>query len=205
VPTPVAGETLAESNAFWEYWTDYPASGVVFEAQSLEENVAIADLVVRGHITDVYVGEYWVGGTPVVYVTLAISEVLTGSPISRTPGFVEVGLGTGPEVTAHDRRRLPQHDSVWFLLYELNLGARPPGLNSDIAPFAYLPTNDLQGVLRNIDGEVKIIKPHWTKTIPDMGPGYFPLSLQGTSFDRLVERVREIARSMPEAAPTASP
>lgn len=177
----------------------------MFEAQSLEENVAIAHLVVRAHITDVYVGEYWTGGTPLVYVTLAISEVLKGSPISRTSGFVEVGLGTGPVVTDDDRTRLPQHDGVWFLIHEMELGPRPPGLDSDIAPFAYLPTNDLQGVLRNIHGQVKIIKPHWTKTIPYMGPGYFPLSLQDTAFDRLVEQVRQIARSMWEAAPSPSP
>lgn len=34
-----------------------------------------------------------------------------------------------------------------------------------------------------------------------MGLGYFPLPLQDTSFDRLVERVREIAAQLDSRAP----
>lgn len=211
LPTPVPGEMLAESDAFWNYWSDFPYDGPSFKADSLEENVGLAHLVIRGHITDLYIGEDWqlseeVGTVQLGYVRVAISEVLKGNPVSRDPGFVEVYLGrVSPETVDDLRESLPQHENVWFLMHDVTVRPRTPPNDSEIAPFAYFPSNDLQGVLRNIDGEVKIIKPAWTAEIPAMGPSHFPLTLQDTSFEELVQQVREIAETAPEVTPITTP
>jgi hypothetical protein len=211
--TPIPGETLAESDKFWNEWASEPYVGLVFQAKSLDDNVRLADLVVRGHITDIYVGEYWQWEnisesppTPLVYVSVAISEVLQGTPVSRVPGFVEVTLGPGTTERVDDlRARLPQHDNIWFLKYDLALRPRPSINNTEIAPSSYLPSNDLQGVLREVGGELRVIKPEWYDENPYLGPNHFPLPLQGTSFDRLVDDVRAIGETMPDPTPVASP
>jgi hypothetical protein len=191
VPTPVGGESLAESDHFWNQWADYPRGFEVFQTDSLLENFNTASLVVRGHITDIYPGEYWEVNRPVAYVTVAVSEVLKGEPISRTPGFVEVGLGTtSDEVIASQRMRLPQHDNIWFLLRDLDLSPRDPGHDTEISEFAYLPTNDLQGVMRDIDGMVKLVRPSWTNQT--MGVNHFPVPFQDTRFKDLVQELREM-------------
>lgn len=102
------------------------------------------------------------------------------------------------------RANLPQHDNVWFLLHDETVRPRTPPNESEIAPFAYFPLNDLQGVLRNINGKVRVIKPEWNREIPQMGPGHFPLALQNTSFEGLVQRVRQIGKTAPDTTPVAS-
>jgi len=202
---------LAESEAFWDYWSDYPFDGPIFQAGSLDENVGLAHLVIRGHITDLYIGEEWqlaeeLEKVQVAYVTVTISEVLKGEAVSRNLGFVEVQLGRASTETVDELREgLPQHENVWFLMHDETVRPRTPPNNSDIAPFSYFPSNDLQGVLRNIDGEVRVIKPAWTEEIPAMGPNHFPLRLQGTSFDDFVQQVRDIAETTPQVTPVASP
>ena len=104
---------------------------------------------------------------------------------------MEVGLGSAdPEMLAELGRRLPQHDNVWFLLRDVDLGPRDPANDSEIAEFAYLPTNDLQGVLRDIDGHVQVIKPQWIEK--NVTGDHFPLPLQRASFDDLVESIRQL-------------
>lgn len=203
VPTPVAGERLAESDAFWDTWSDFPFDGTTPEADSLQDDVDLAHLVVRGHITDIYIGEEWLlapeaGTAQLAYARVAIGEVLKGTPASRNPGFVEVYLGHSSASYLDELRAdLPQHDSVWFLLHDVTVRPRTPANESEIAPFAYFPLNDLQGVLRNINGKVKIIHPDWTEEIPAMGPNHFPLALQNASFEGLVQRLREIGETAP--------
>jgi len=198
IATPDGSATRRESDAFWNYWADEPHAWLTHQAASLEDNVGLAHLVVRGHMTDVYVGEMWDMGmgpaVPITYVRVAIGEVLKGSPISRTDGFVEVGLGTvSNEVLDDLRARLPQHDNVWFLMSDEALSPRSPANETEIAPYAYVPSNDLQGVLRSIDGRVRVIKPAWIETF--LGEDHFPLLLQGTNFAELVEEVRETSKT----------
>jgi hypothetical protein len=166
-------------------------------ADSLQENIVIAHLVIRGHITELHIGETFdlgaeLGKVQVAYAKVAIAEVLKGSPVSREPGFVEVQLGrTSLETVDKLSGKLPQHDNVWFLMHVETIRPRTPPTDSEIAPFAYFPSNDLQGVLRDIDGRVKVIKPEWTEKIAVLGRGHFPLPHQGTSFEDLVDQVRQ--------------
>lgn len=81
---------LAESDAFWHTWSDFPFDGTTPEAESLQGAIGLAHLVVRGHITDVYIGEGWLlapelGGVQVAYAKVALSEVLQGTPVARNP------------------------------------------------------------------------------------------------------------------------
>lgn len=203
LPTPVPGESLAESDAFWDHWAVFPHFGELpLQATSLAENVELAHLVIRGHIIDVYVGEVIEGDDPdlppnteVAYVTVAIGEVLKGAPVSRTPGYVEVQLGYSPPQLDSIQASLPQHDALWFLMHDVTIRPRPPEHDSEIAPFTYFGSNDLQGVMRNVDGEVRVIKPEWIEEVFDAS--FFPLPLEGTSFDEVVEQVRGIAEEAP--------
>lgn len=197
LPTPVPGESLAESDDFWDHWAVFPHFKPPFLATSVAENVEFAHLVIRGHIVDVYIGEEIEYSDPdlppsqaVAYVTVAIGEVLKGAPVSRTPGYVEVQLGYSPPELDGIRANLPQHDALWFLMHEETIRPRPPEHDSEIAPFAYFGSNDLQGVIRNVDGDVRVIKPNWIKRV--FGKDFFPLPLEGTSFDDLVDQVRGI-------------
>ena len=97
---------------------------------------------------------------------------------------------TGDVVIDQHRTRLPQHDNIWFLLRDLDLSPRDPGHDTEISEFAYLPTNDLQGVFRDLDGKVKLVRPSWTNQT--MGVGHFPVPLQDTSFHDLVRQLREM-------------
>jgi hypothetical protein len=188
--TPVPGETLAKSNAFWNYWADPPFPRPRPDATSIRDAVDLSDLVIRGHIVDIYIGEYWTTGgrhVPEVYVKVQINELFKGSPVSRTQGYVEIALGSlDPAGVDGLRIALPQHDNVWFLKYEPG-----PATRSEIAPYEYIPLNDQQGVLRDINGKVRLVKPQYL--IDSLGPDAFPLPLEGTSFDTLVEQLRTIA------------
>ena len=196
VPSPVPNETLGESDAFWEFWSDYPFDGPVNKVDSLAENVALAHLVVRGHITDLYVGEQFnmadqYEPLDLGYVRIAVSEVLKGEPRWRNPGFVEVYVG---RLTQQRRDalegKLPQHDAVWFLMHEITVQPRSSANETEIAPYAYLMTNDLQAVFRDIEGKVRVIHPDWTEEIPQMGPAHFPLELEGSDFLQLVTDIK---------------
>jgi hypothetical protein len=188
--TPVPGETLAESNAFWNDWADPPFGRPRPDATSIRDAVDLSDLVIRGHIVDIYIGEYWTTGgrhVPEVYVKVQINELFKGSPVSRTQGYVEIGLGSlDPAGVDGLRIALPQHDNVWFLKYEPG-----PATRSEIAPYEYIPLNGQQGVLRDINGKVRLVKPQYL--IDSLGPDAFPLPLEGTSFDSLIEQLRAIA------------
>jgi hypothetical protein len=201
----LADETLAESDAFWEHWADIPHPEPVRNATSLEEDFGYVDLVVRGHVTDLYIGEYWLMGegeprVPLVYAQVALSEVFKGNPVSRIPGYVEVGLGSLDTVDEL-RANLPQHDNIWFLIHTPNIRPRDAANESEIAPFEYIPTNDQQGVFRGIAGKVKVIKPEFTEQT--LGADHFPLPLQNMSFDELVAQIRSLAQTLPEVTPLA--
>lgn len=191
--TPAQNDAVAESDTFWRVWVQTPHGEPAFNAGSLAENLRQADLVVRGRITDVYVGEYWDGWEPIVYATVALDEVLKGEPLSRTPGFVEVGLGILYDESLLERLPTPTHDNVWFLLHEESRWPRERPNKSDIAPFAYLRVNEQQGVLRNIDGRVKAVEPYWIERA--LGPDHFPLPLEDADYSELVEKLRDVAQT----------
>lgn len=67
----------------------------------------------------------------------------------------------------------------------------------------YFATNDYQGVLRNINGAVRVIG---TQELIDVyGPDHFPLPLEGTDFELVVDQVRLLAQTLPETTPLVVP
>lgn len=163
-PTPVIDEALAESDQFWATWLEPIHFGLTDDVASLADATAQAHLVVRGRITDLYIGEYWqmeVRDEPLAlaYVSVEIQEVLKGEPVSRTLGTVEVQIGeAGPDLEEL-RAALPAHDHLWFLMFEPDMRPRVPPNETEIAPFVYFATNEYQGVLRGINGVVRVNGP----------------------------------------------
>ncbi len=210
-PTPAINDALALSDGFWNRWVGPPNPGVLeeFEADSLADLSRRVDLIIRGRVTDIYVGEYWRTGPedrpfPLVYLRVEIEEVLKGEPVSRSAGYVEVLLGSaGPEEVEDYQARQPAEDMLWFLMYGPDWDERvfEPQRSSELAPYAYFVFNFWQGILRDINAEVHVMQPDSMAT--DLGDDFFPLPLSGTEFEKVVEQVRALARSMPEASTTA--
>ncbi|CAN5769617.1 hypothetical protein BH24CHL5_BH24CHL5_04590 [soil metagenome] len=207
--TPAVDEALAASDGFWNRWVDPPRL-FQFEAESLADVTRQADLIIRGRVTDLYIGEYWRGRpeekpSPVVYVRVQISDVLQGEPVSRTPGYVEIQLGSpaGPEEVEDYRARVPAEDSLWFLMYGPNFKERTlePQRSSELAKFVYIRFNHYQGMLRDIDGLIRVVRPDFVALYG--GDKFFPLPLDGTDFEEVVDQVRDLVRSTPEASATA--
>jgi len=206
-PTPFDNRLLAESDLFWERWRVPIHVYLPHEATSLAEEFRIADLVVRGRIADLYIGEYWRGSRdeepyPLAYIKIEVEEILKGEPASRTPGAVEVQIGVARADLEDIRARLPDHDNLWFLNGPEGYEGRDlaPQNESEIAPFAYVTTNDYQGVLREINGTVKLVQPEALAEL--FGPDHFPLPLDGTSFQLVLADVRTLAQ-LAEATPLA--
>ena len=154
-----------------------------------------AHLVIRGRVTEVYVGEEWIIANdeppvPLAYARIAIDEILNGEPVSRSEGSVEVQLTFVSDAwVPPDAARLPAHESVFFLMHEARdrqqRGAEPR--RSEVAPFAYfVPTP--QAVLRNIGGQVAVVQRPFLEA--HYGPTGFPLRLQGADFAELNQYLR---------------
>jgi hypothetical protein len=180
VPTPsvapshVAGRDA--SNRFWNDWYDTCWFGAFPVPNSLREMVASSDVVLRGPIADLFEGgpPMW----PVAYAAVEPLEVLKGDPVLRAGGTVAVGIGRPHGSLAEIRSQLPDHDNLWFM-------------KRDGQTDRYYPTDYVQiSVLRDIDGEVRVI---WPRAIRDaMSGDHYPLPLEGTDFEELVQRVRDL-------------
>lgn len=193
---PVPGPP-ADSEAFWERFTVFEsplALDVKFE--SLAELSARSDLIVRGRIADLFVGEEWVfaegePAVPLVYVTVAIDDVLKGAPVSRNSGRVEIlmyPVETGFDPAAHPP---PSEEYVWFLIYEptWRIGLGKPPVTSAIGPFAYFRPNFHQSVFRNQDGAVAV--PLLDQIKGAYGDNTFPVVLDGADFDVFLSNILE--------------
>jgi hypothetical protein len=202
-PEP-SDDALARSDSFWDEWMQEPPPlGLPFDSDSLSQNARRADLVVRGPITDLYIGEYWARESgdpwPLAYITVRVDEVFKGEPASRTPGYVEVQVGVaGPDIE-EIRARLPGHDNVWFLMYDWPRRDTPAQRSPEIARFTYVLKGLYQGVLRDIRGEVTMLEA--ASYAQAYGSDKFPLPLEGTSFEDLVQQVRDVAQAQPTEAP----
>ncbi len=200
-PTPVSAE-LARSNLFWEPYVQFESRTFLdFDFASLADVTDEADLIIRGHMTKLYIGEHWVfneedAPVPLSYMTIQIDEVLKGVPVSLTPGFVEMmyeypdpGWAPPPPET------LPAGENLWFLKYDAaywQLRGLPPR-QSAIAPFAYFLPNHDQTVLRKIDGHVSVIRAADLAEI--FGEDLFPVPLDGQNYEALVEQLRELVQA----------
>jgi len=197
--TPDPDSQLVESDEFWAQWLDPIGFELPHDATSLVHAVAQADLIVRGHIQEVYVGEYWRDSAdeppfPLAYALVEVGEVLKGEPESRTPDVVEVQLGRLASESDLERINdlVPDHDNMWFLMYGPNHGTRrlEPQKSAAIAPFEYFLGNEYQGVLREIGGQIRVVG--GAELLSDYGPDHYPLPLEGGDFEGLVEEIRSL-------------
>jgi hypothetical protein len=209
LPPPSFAAGLEASDAFWNHWFVDCWFGAGDLTGSLAEAYANADIVIRGRIVDLYIGEYWRMmaeddfSYPLAYLKVQVDEVLKGTPAARTPGFVEVQIGHAFDAMNSLRAQLPDHEHLWFLTWDGHYD-RGPLNQSEIAPYAYFaPDYQLPTILRNVDGKVEVIKPEMLKRA--YGRDQYPLALDGTSFDKLVEKVQEMgnARVTSPAPPAA--
>jgi hypothetical protein len=178
-PTPRGTDdgALETSNRYWSYWFEscfFGAPGHV--VQSLREIVETSDIVLVGRITDSK--QRRVGNWDMTVVSVAINELLKGSPVTTRAGSVQVGTifespsGTNPH-------EIPDHANLWFL-----------SLDDDDPAIYFMTDYDQLSLLRNIDGVVRVIHPRLITRA--YSAQQFPVPLEGTSFDALIERVREV-------------
>jgi len=192
---------LAASNVFWANFTEPIRGEFSFDAKSLAQATEQADIIVRGTMSELYVGELWTiddFSYPLHYVKVRVSELLKGELHAREDGYVEVQMGTVDEERFDAlRTSVPQHDGLWFLMYEPDWAGRgdSPMASAEIAPYAYFLTNEYQGMLRDIDGSVRLVQPDDLERV--FGSDYFPLDLEGASFAEVVEETRELLANQP--------
>jgi hypothetical protein len=169
--------------------------------ETVRDTTELADLVVVGSITEIYIGEQWVGspdepGMPFAYVAVEIHEVLKGQPVSRADGLVEVQFGfayDSGEFESIASGPMPSGEYVWFLVHEAS-SREERGLaprDSDVAPFAYFIPNEVQGVVLNADGIAEIVLADRFESF--WGTERFPMTIRGQSFEAVVEEIRGIA------------
>lgn len=190
---------LADLKQADEFWAPFvflgPPEGLDFRFGSVDDLTHTVDLVVRGRISDVYVGERWTfiegfPAEPLAYASVAVEEVLKGDPVSRTPGFIEVQLA--PISDSFDLRSnpLPTEEYIWFLVYEPDwraaIGRKP--VDSDIAPFAYFRPNHHQAVIRSDGGFVSA--PLIENIEGAYGSAGFPVDREAQLFASLVAEIR---------------
>jgi hypothetical protein len=195
LPSPSSVSGLAASDRFWDQWVETECwFGIDPLPSSLAEIVRDADLVVRGPIVDLYIGEYWRGDAHgpshgLAYAKVAIEELLKGDPVSREAGFVEVQMGYAPDDLDDLRAKLPAHDHLWFLGYE-DPDTRGEFNQSEMVGFVYYAPKDYETVFREINGVVEILAPGPIREV--YGKDEFLLTLDGTDFEELVDQVREL-------------
>jgi hypothetical protein len=154
-----------------------------------------ADLVVRGVLADSHQGlRYRLGGvystSPPVETTFAviqIIEVLKGSPVSQTPGQIEVADLGWPGMTATD---IPSGEFLIFLYndssWRSRLGENP---NPDQqTQYHYVRPNPFQTTFRDVNGTIVLVPgpKGWQNAF-----GPFPSQLDGTPYAQAVEMVRQ--------------
>jgi hypothetical protein len=186
LPPPEFVDGLEASNAFWEQFYDTCWFGAFPDevSSSLAEITRDSDLVVRGRIVDIVPR-----GTN-GFAVVAITELLKGEPLSREPGTVEIRMSRGPDVDLL-RSKIPAHDVIWFALHESTLD---PDRASAPTSYRYYATDYPQmSILRDINGKVQVIMPNAIESA--LGRDHYPVPLDGTRFEALVERVRDMADS----------
>jgi hypothetical protein len=149
--------------------------------RSLREVYDEADIVLTGRMVDLRARSLMGGDTVAIYAVISPTEVIRGGPALRngTTETLPVLIGWKTmSVFEQLRSRIPDHDHLWFI-YGGTAGH-------------YGTVNDSRvAVLREINGTVRVIEP---RSITERyGSDHYPVTLEGTSFEELLDRVREIA------------
>jgi hypothetical protein len=173
-------EGRAASDRFWSNFYDTCFFGAFEISSSLSEITSESDLVVRGTIPDLSV-IHREGFFSVEHVTLQVSEVLKGTGQADPGDILEIRVRGGYGVDDL-RAMIPAHDHLWFLE------------DSEDFPGSYYSTDYEQvSVLRGIDGVVQVIMPNAIANA--FSRDQYPIPLDGTSFEELLQRVRDLVTS----------
>jgi hypothetical protein len=149
---------------------------------------------VRGSIVDLYLSE-WVfndiePAVPLVYATVAISEVIKGQPVSRIDGRVEVQMTVIGEPERLLAQPLPTDEYLWFLLYtptyRAELDEPPPTSEGD--RLTYFRPNNHQAVLRIAGGVVDVMQVETLRQA--YGRDSFPANVHGQPLDDVLGTIR---------------
>ncbi len=203
-PTPISASVDVEAHdQFWDPFVDFgPPIGLPYGLKTVADANELAHVVVVGQISDLYIGEQWIGSPdadpqPLAYVTVTVSEVLKGEPVSMTDGAVEVQFGFGFNEDDFERVAsgpMPSGDYIWFLIHEATHreeGGRPPR-DSEIAPFAYFIPNEVQGVVLDADGLIEV--PLHDRFEGSWGTEKFPMSIRGQDVADVLEQIRQLSQ-----------
>ena len=204
---PVSQDDLIGEDSSDEFWGRFmgfePTTMSWYDYRTLPEMTGSVDLIIRGRIIDLYIGEERrlneiEPPISIAYVGVSVDEVLKGEPVVRSPGRVEVLFSpVGDDFDAGDYAR-PSEEYVWFLnhLPTRRDASGRPQFTSDIAPFSYFRPNSRQTVLRNTAGFVDVVLSE--KIGLAYGEDAFPLELDGMS---VAELSAQIANALPLEPP----
>jgi hypothetical protein len=127
----------------------------------------------------------------VAFASFEIIEVLKGSPVSTTPGRIEVRLFPPGSEWETIQANVPEDDYLLFLYNEADWRAATgrPSIDPELEAMTYFRPND-QALLREIDGSVSTIK--FYRTACEHGLDRFPLTVEGVPFEDLLQEVRDL-------------
>ena len=179
----------ASANLFWNAVT--PEGEYSHEYDTLGSIVKDVDLIVVGTIANVYMADVKTTNTtwPSIWAQFQVEEVLKGSPVSRSPGFIDVVLTSSP-AWQWAEGNVPDEQMVLFLMNEEAYRARvgQESVDRDVEHFEYWRPDE-QAVVRNVDGKVGVIDTD--RMLTDFGPDVFPMTVLDDNFDATVSAIRK--------------
>jgi hypothetical protein len=162
-----------------------------WEFESLADAVETVDAIVVGRVLSVYIGRTIDPNgeaIPMIWIDVAIDDVLKGEPRSRDPGVVSIELEPIVEPSWVDiQANLPDGEHIFFLMNEEQHRQREglPPFDSKLDPFTYFRPND-QAVLRIAEDSVWLIEPE------QLAEGRYPEGLQGQSAEVVLNEIRSL-------------
>lgn len=180
------------SDRFWQ--TMHAPGQYDFEFQGLQDMTDAVDVIVRGRIVELYIGQEVVrdeGGpaSPIAFIGVSLDEVIKGEPNVREDGRIEIRLFTPGSEWDWMLANVPDEEYLFFLLNESGWrqATGRPSRDPDLEAVTYFRPND-QSMLRNIDGHLAVMKALETSCL--FGGDRFPLQLNGEPFGEILADVR---------------
>jgi hypothetical protein len=183
--------SATELDAFWSPLIEVTCAQMIASHfwSSIGEMTRDVDLVVVGRPVAVHVrGE----GGPMWQVTvmdIEIDEVISGEPVTRDDGLIELEMYYGPPPIAS--LGLPVNRHLFFLrnVAAANEAGDWPVTETDW--YSYKPPSLYQNILVEADGEVLVPA---VESIRGAADEYgFPAGLHGTSFEAVLTAARDAA------------